>query len=257
MSAMASQNKVDFVRLAPVAAPSPWQAAVLPLSSFPVPEAELGPVRILLQKLVRAFATEGSTLETFVDFANLHLADGAAHLSKHGRHWIPAMGMGVWPDREPPTGWTVEDFQQMVPGEKLRPLINIALRITGPAEARHHARDILLGRGVIVHMLTDSGGDQMIETARNLLLPPIKDPSMTGFPFYIPLLEAKSIGAATAPRLDAWCCGAHTYIRESVEDRGILILSRSLEDILRGLGCVLSSAEPREWQVPEELHVPS
>jgi hypothetical protein len=257
MSATAPPDRTEFIRLTPISAPSPWQAAVLPLSSFPTPEDQLGPVRRLIQKLVRSLGASESSVETFIELTNLHLADGAAHLSKHGRHWMPSMGLGVWPDREPPTGWTIEEFQELVPGEKVRPLMNIAMRVMGPVEARHHARDVLLGRGTIIQVLADLDGDELLEQARNLLSPPIKDPSFTSFPFYIPLLEARSISRASADQLDAWSCGTHTYIRESPEDLGILILSRSLDETLGALGGVLSSTEPREWQIPEASLVSS
>jgi|SRR5579863_7562478 len=257
MPASASGDRKEFIRLLPLAAPGPWKGVLLPVSSFPTPEAELAPVRMFLQKLVRSIGTRAAVVETFIQLAGLHLADGAAHLTAHGQKWRPQMGLGVWPDREPPTGWTLEELQELVPGEKPRPLMNIALRLTGLPEARHQARDVLVGRGTIVQFLANLEGEKLLTRARDVLFPPIKDPSFTSFSFYIPLLETKSLAKATADQLDAWCCGAHAYIRESPEDAGILILSKSLDETLHRIGGSLSSTEPREWQVPREPHAAS
>jgi hypothetical protein len=249
------QSASGMIRLVPVTAPEPWSAAVLPLSGFPAPQEELGPVRRFLEKLVKMAGENSACVETFIQLATLHLADGATHLSKNGRQWMPAMGLGVWPDREPPTGWTVEEMQQLVPGEQLRPLMNIALRVSGPVGARHQARDVLIGRGTIIQMFSNLQSDALLSGARDLLLPPIQDPSFTSFPYYIPLLEAKSVSGSKLQQLDAWCCGAHTYLRESVEDQGILIVSRSLNELLNRLGGALSEEETPEWRIPEKPYV--
>ncbi|HUA20141.1 MAG TPA: hypothetical protein VMB25_15440 [Bryobacteraceae bacterium] len=257
VSATTAWNRRSLIRLIPIATPEPWQSAVLPLSSFPTPVEELGPVRAFVGELVRRLAASAPTVETFIQFESLHLADGASHVSRNGRQWMPMMGLGVWPDREPPKIWTVEEFQELVPGEKPRPLMNIALRVTGAREARHQARDVLVGRGTIIQLFANLDSEKLLANARELLLPPIQDPSFKAFPFYIPLLEAKSVSGASSHQLDAWSCGAHTYIRESVEDHGVLIVSKSLEEALRGLGAKLSETEPREWLVLDESYVSS
>lgn len=250
MSFADGTDRRDVVRLRQLRAPSPWEGALLPLSAFPVPEDELVPARAFLQRLVTELMRTSPLIETFIRFAHLHLGDGPSRLSGHGRLWMPMMGLGVWPDRKPPTTWTLEELQDLAPGEKVRPLMDIVLRVTGSPEARNQARDVMLGLGTVIHLISAIDGEELLAATGKLLLPAIQDPSLTAFPFYMPLLEAKTAVEASVSQFDAWSCGIDAYIRESPEDSGILILARSLEQTLLQIGAVHSTAEPNGWEVP-------
>lgn len=245
---LASQGERRDVRLQQLALAEPWQGALLHLSCFPTPEEELLPVRDFLRRLVGKLRGAAS-LETFIQFRSLHLADGSSRVSSNGRAWMPAMGLGVWPDREPPTRWTMEELRDLMPGDKVRPLMNIVLRVTTSLEAREQARNAMLGMGTILQLVTLSENGDFLSAARALLKPSIKDPSYTSFPFYVPLLEAKSVLHAQASQLDAWLCGANAYIRESPEDSGILIVSKSLQAILHSIGAVETKIGSGEWEI--------
>lgn len=191
-------------------------------------------------------------IETFIRFAHLHLGDGPSRLSSHGREWMPMMGLGVWPDREPPTTWKLEELQDLAPGEKVPPLMDIVLRVTGSPEARSQARDVMLGLGTVIQLVSAIDTEGLLAATGKLLRPAIQDPSLTAFPFYMPLLEAKSVAEASASQLDAWSCGIDAYIRESPEDSGILILARSLQPTLVQIGCVHPPADADEWEITVE-----
>jgi hypothetical protein len=194
---------------------------------------------------------DGGILETFIQFTQLHLGDGAKRLSSRGREWLPRQGLGVWPDREPPHGWTIEELQDLLPNEKVRSLMDIVLRITSPGK-QHEARDVMLGLGTVLQFVVPDK-EAFLSTARNLLLPPITDPSYTVFPFYVPLLRGASITGARPDQLDTWMCGAHALLRESAEDQGILVLStKSLDDILLQAGAIRTSSQGDEWSVPHD-----
>jgi len=110
------------------------------------------------------------------------------------------------------------------------------LQITSSQEVAEEASNVLLGRGTVVQMLTPLGV-QLLEKTREVLLAPIKDPSFTCFPFYVPLLENKSLSGDMANQLEEWLGGAAIYLRESAEDKCILIVSREpLETMLRSIG---------------------
>ena len=220
-----------------VAAPAPWSCCLAPVSGFPVPEVELAPVRELVQRLTFTIQQEGNlSAEVFVQFAHLHVGDGSERLRRHGRDCLPELGLGVWPDREPPELWTAEYFASLGPGEKPRPLMHQVYRLAGSAEARAKASTEMLGRGTIVHVLTPHPTKELLEKCRAILLPPLRTP-FTAFSFYVPLLEAASVRAATAPQMEAWLAGVEVYIRESVEDTGVVIIARQpLEPILEKLG---------------------
>ena len=227
-----------------------WEGFVIPLPTFPAEEAQLSPVRELVHRVAAELTKRvGGKLETFIQLTQLHLGDGAQRLSSHGKEWIPAMGLGVWPDREPPHAWTMAELRDLVPSDKLRPLMDIALHVTR-SEQSDSARDIMLGLGTVLQFVVPpSRGEEFLAAAKRLLLPPIKDPSYTSFPFYVPLFEAKSVTGATEAQLESWLCGANACIRESPEDQGILIFAKApMQEILNQAGAVKSTGHDA-WRV--------
>ena len=238
-------------RISTKALAGPWAAGLIPLSGFPAAEAEIAPVRDFLGRVVAHLVERHrAALETFVQLTTLHLDDGARRVSANGREWMPSMGLGAWPNREPPHGWTQEELQALVPGEKLRPMMDIVLRI-GVLQKGDAARDAMLGVGSILQFVVPPVPDQFLSATRALLLPPITDPCFTSFPFYVPLFELKAVEAASEPELNGWLCGAHACIRESPEDSGVLLIAEdTLPDVLRSAGAVPLDDDPDTWAVP-------
>ena len=224
--------------LKPLKVAPPWEACLLPLSGFPMPVEEVERVRGLLQGFSRAAAARWKlAAEVFILVPQLVNGDAGSRLSKHGREWIPALGLGVWPDRGPPTVWTKEDFENLGFGDMPRTLMYQVFRVTTGPEARENARNVMLGAGTVIQMMTSAGSEALLQAGREVLLPPIQDPAFTSFPFYMPLLEGKSFAGAKAEQLDRWLCGATVYVRESAEDQAILIASREpLRPVLESLG---------------------
>ena len=62
---------------------------------------------------------------------------------------------------------------------------------------------------------------------------PIVEQTFKSMAFHAPLLMAGSIEAASAEQLEEWMGGARLMIRESFEDKGLLILGK--EALLRPL----------------------
>jgi hypothetical protein len=241
----------EYIPLSRLSLKGRWSGYLFPISAFPAPEAELDPARKFVGKVASLLAkNKADEVETFIQLTQLHLGDGAQRVSSRGREWMPVMGLGSWPDREPPHGWTNEELHSLVPGEKLRPMMDIVLHLTSAGKG-DNARDTMLGLGTILQFFVSTGRDKFLNTARNLLLPPIKDPSYVSFPFYVPLLEGKSIANADDAQLESWLCGAHACIRESAEDKGILIFaSEPLEELLRQAGAEKPASQNDPWRVP-------
>jgi len=104
-----------------------------------------------------------------------------------------------------------------------------------------------------VQVLTRDNAAVFLKNAMDLLLPPIDDPTYTCFPFYLPLLERKSVLGATPEALDSWFCGASLYIRESVEDTGLLIASKvPLGPLFRNMRGRPEPEGGQGWLVPCE-----
>ncbi len=209
----------------PVLLPAPWEGALIPVSGFPAPEDEARLLRQLVGEVARSLAQQWKlSSQVFIQLVPMLSGVGAPQVTENGRKWIPMPGLGVWPDREPPTLWTAEELWMLAPGQTPRPMMYQVMQVS-VEESRDHARDVMLGLGTIVQMMTTGSADEILQKGRDSLLPPIKDPALTGFPLYMTLLEKKSLGGVSSDQLAAWLCGACVYIRESTEDQGILIIS--------------------------------
>jgi hypothetical protein len=216
-----------------------WQVLVVPVSGFPVPAEEAADVLATLRTLSAAIAAQARlSREVLIQMTHLHFPTGSSTLfARHAREWMPAMGLGVWPDREPPTIWTAKDFEDLVPGQAPRTLIDQVFRITKSEDAKLSARDTMFGYGAVVEVLTRDETEKFLERCRNILLPPITDPTYTCYPFYAPLLEAKSFTTVAAAEIGRITCGCSAYVRESVQDKAVLIAaSMPVVSILEGLG---------------------
>lgn len=223
---------------------APWECYLLPVSGFPLKDEELsGAANLICNVTAEAAAQRHLGSEVFVQVEQSDETEYRRLYAQHAREWIPEVGLGVWPDRDPPAAWTPEEFMNAGPLGKLRPLFYQVLRITTSPKARQQARDLMVKYGPALEIMTSDDSDTFLEKARSLLLPPISDPSYTCYPFYVPLLEVKSLTSASPEQLAAWFCGASLYLRESFEDKGILIASAApLTDIFARAGVQLESA---------------
>lgn len=214
-----------LLKLLPV--PAPWEAYLLSVSAFPLPQVEALSIKQFLGKLAPLISAPSKlNSEVFIQFPYLSRGDGATRFSDHAKHWRPEMGLGVWYGRQPPALWTMEEMQKLEPGEKLRPLCHKVLRVTNGEGGQNQAKDVLLGLGTILQILTPDKSDLFLRRAKDQLLPMIQERTFRGYPYYLPILEGKSAASIKREELEQWLCGASVYIRESVEDTGVLILSR-------------------------------
>jgi len=237
--------------IAQVGATENWEVWLVELGQFPVDRLLRAPVCQWTDAFTsRVCGAEKLTLEYFVQFTQLHHEDGPQRLSQNGKAWMPQLGLGIWPDREPPSLWTVEEFQNLAPGEMIRPLMHQVFRVTTDAESRHAARGVMFGIGAGMQVLVPEGDTEFTRRTTELLLPRIQEPSFRAFEFYVPLLDRNSVASADAATLDEWMSGARLYWRESPEDGGLLVLSAiPLAGLWPGLGFDRLPGQPA-WRLP-------
>jgi len=229
-----------------------WECYVLGVPDFPVREQDIAPARTFVAKLCKALQNSLKLVpEIFLQYTQLELGDAAARLSAHGREWMPNVGLGVWPDRAAPCMYQPDDFLSLGIGERPRRIMYQLFHVTADIETRYRALQVMLGTGAVTALLTSESRDLLISRGREVFLPNITDVSFISFDYYIPLLETGTIGVATKSQMDVWCCGASVYIRESPEDRGIVITSGiPLQPFLQALGGELRTAPERGWCFP-------
>ena len=236
-----------YLKRIPVA--PPWEAVLLPFSGFPADEKEAKSARDFLQEFT-AVAARNFPLcpEVFLQLG--HLKNASRHFAKNGSAWQPELGLGVWPDREPPTLWTKADFVDLDVGEFPKPLMYKVLRV-GAQSGRESARNVMLGTGAVLQIMVPTKIEVFFDKAKELLLAGIAERSLRVFPFYVPLFEIKSITNRKPEQLDCWFCGASIYIRESREDKGVLIVASSaLMTLLEALGAKPARGQDTGWELP-------
>jgi hypothetical protein len=211
--------------------PNPWQITVIPVQSFPA----TSPERVRQQIYFRAFgeAVLNAGLEhhqVLLQSWKLDAPTSGRTLNDHMQQWIPKLGLGLWPDREPPQSWTETSFVNAAAavfrGDE--PTLNAypLYRLTASAVQLQAAQE-LRASGTLIETFSRRPASSVLETARQQALDTIIADRYRSENFYFPLLDRRSIAASRTPeQLDRWLCGIDLYLRESPEDKGILIVSR-------------------------------
>lgn len=86
------------------------------------------------------------------------------------------------------------------------------------------------------------GADAVLDAVRNPLTRRITDESFQSFAFYFPLIGRAALAKASVEEIDEWMGPVQVYTRESEEDGGGVLLSRSnAVDALKASGFTADS----------------
>ncbi len=233
-----------------IEAPPPWNC-FLCKARFPLAKSDRSAMAAFWRQLsVEARAQFTLQQCLLLQVQQLHVDGGSDVLMEHGARWLPEMGLGIWPDRDPPRQFTKATFYSYPPGYDRPVLIFQLFRLAGKEQHKEEAREIMLGRGTVLEILSPLAEDQLLANGQATLLPAIEDPAFRSFPFYLPLFSGATFKGGTAGQIEQWSCGATVYIRESVEDGGVFIASREpLEPVYEKLGGTLDSGTGT-WSIP-------
>jgi len=215
---------VNAICLKAIPAAEPYEAYVLPVSGYPMEAAESTAANAFLDSLCGAAQRWQLSSEVLMQLEQLD-ADGCREaFTEYARTWIPQTGLGVWVDRRPPEKWTQAELADVVPGDKLRPIMFLVFRVSTAQKTRVDARHNMLRFGPVLEILTPQG-EAYLQGCSEVFKQGIVDPSFTCFPYYVGLIEGKSMANAKREQLDRWFQGVTLYVRQSFEDKGILIAS--------------------------------
>ncbi len=205
---------------------------LLPVQQFPASKEQTQALQAMLSAFAETLlADPAQHHEVLLQTWKLNEQSGSGVLGQHMKAWAPEIGLGIWPDRKPPHGWTEDGFMDAVAAkfrsaEPEMPTCRL-LRLAGTPAARLDASQKMRGFGTTIDLFGRQEYPQLEQRARKLYLPRIKEARFHHEPFYLPLLDRQSLQAAATPaRLSEWLCGVDVYVRESPEDGGILIVSR-------------------------------
>ena len=241
-----------------IEAPVGWTAAVVELEFPASPDVQQAYAAVVAELLLRLPAFERApAAEVFLQMDRCAPDREIPVIQENARSWQPEIGLGVWLDREPPTLWSKEEFLAAAPGT-LRPVIDRVFRIQTDPTVQNAAWARLLGSGTLVRVVASAPG-AFLEGATEYLQPRISEPSLSSFPFNLPLLtEAALRGSQTiypgGP--EAWLPQVDGYLRESAEDGGLLVLVRLPQDSFwpllneRRLGVEPMRLKPQTTEMP-------
>jgi hypothetical protein len=97
----------------------------------------------------------------------------------------------------------------------------------------HTAWSTMFGTGSTILTLGPGGGASLLDTIREYLKKPITDESFQDFPFYFPLLGRNALHHAQTSQMEGWLGPTQLYLRESEEDKAVLLLARTPPERLR------------------------
>ena len=143
-------------------------------------------------------------------------------------------GLGIHPEAEPPRTWNRGDFERITLNDQMPPLFLEIMRADGlRREAVEAVRARFFGSGSYVETYTAPAYDFYVE-ATALFKPHITNRTARMFPYHAPILRRRAVEPAASEVLEQWMCGAELYVREAVEEDGVLLLYKDkTEKILR------------------------
>jgi hypothetical protein len=212
--------------------PDPWHLYLLKTSKAPLAGDELARLRGVVSAVQRA-ATTGWNLtpQTFLQIWKISVEGSPALYEANLATWLPSVGLGVWPNRKPPQRPSQETAMDaaasIFSGEEPELPAYHLVHISAGHKAAEHAADKMLGQGMVQQLFSAKSFNEMRAQGKKYFVETILEPSYKRASFHIPILELAAFGSnATSDRIEEWMCGADLYLRESAEDKGVVILSR-------------------------------
>jgi len=219
------------IELEPIEVAVPWQAGLLRVHQFPLAGDEADTIRLLLRFLGEVAVEEYKLHhEILLQLWSLSPQTGGNVLNANVSEWSPKFGLGVWPNRKPPQAWTeemlVDAAAAVFRGQEPERPSNRLLRLTVAENRRLDAAAKMRGFGAQIELFSKDSIELIEDRGKDLFLPTIAESRFQNEPFYLPLLDGASLSSSSAAKqLEEWLCGIDLYIRESAEDRSILLIS--------------------------------
>lgn len=213
--------------------PSPWQAILFRVDAFPQSLAEGAPVAFFLEALLQRIVSAHPALhqQVLLQFWKLSAETGSDVLAEHATDWDPEYGLGMWPGRRPPQRWNdtmaMDAAAAIFRGDEPELPAYRLLRLKAEQAELAEAVEEFRGLGVLLQSFSLKAPEALDGDLNNRYLPEITDPGFRRADFVFPLLDCRILASArSAEQINQWLCGIDLYIRESPEDKGILLLSR-------------------------------
>jgi hypothetical protein len=206
-------------------------AAWLRLPSLPL-ERERRPslveVLALMRQAVQKVSRQKVRQEVYLQMAQLERPGGSRLIGRNGSYWKPALGLGVWPDREAPRPLGEDDFKNLAPGQRLQETTFQVMHISAHDDAvRSEVIAEMAGTGALLTIfVADDWGVTQRDRISEHLESRMTEEAYQGYPFYFPLLDGTAISSLNKEDYDALLPDVVLYLREDIGEQAILIVSR-------------------------------
>src|ERR1700750_730427 len=211
---------------------APFETVFLHMDRFPLARKDSAPLIAVLKPWLQKLADRLQLQPAlWLQGKALHTPETVNLLVEHARDWMPDLGLGIRPGGEPPRMLNAEDLNQLKRDQMPRPKHETACFLMNGAET---ALPLFFGTGAVIYCLLSASAEVYLKEQGELWLPTIQDPAFRAHPFYLPLLDCKSLENQPSSTLEQWMGRAVFYLRESPENGGVLIVS-SISEALEQL----------------------
>ena len=208
-----------------------WQVGLLPIAEYPLQQEHAAAVSQFCAALGSVLRKQYQLIQQVaLQVWRLGPETGGPELQEHRSNWRLQLGLGVWPDRVPPQGWKeecmVDAAAAIYRGDEPELPFHRLLRV-GSRDYAHAAAQMMHRHGVALELFARKDRFQTDTRFREIFLSRITEHRFRNESFYLPLLDRNSVLRATnVQALDTILEDVEVYLRDSAEDRGLLLISR-------------------------------
>lgn len=203
-----------------------WHAAVVPTGDMPMPGAGRAAFAETVDRLVSSLQSLPSVERSvYLNVQELYRENNIRLIAEHGKLWGPEMGVGVYPDAPPTKDWTEIDSMDRDYGTPLPVMKHTVAYLETSDAGAANACAVMAGMGALVQVLHHKQATAL-QAAWTRTYQPMVQEAFASYPVFLPLLHAGNVTARPEHVLNEWMGEAEVYVRESVEDGGLFVLSR-------------------------------
>lgn len=237
LSIVAKQTEHEWLNVRKLQAIGSWHTYIIECPMFPCEARERELLRNSLLMLTEIFLRNfGLHRAVWLSLDHLHKDNQIREISRNGRVWNPAVGIGLNPEEPPPRYWSSKDLLDRDYDSPMPVLKHTVLHLDTDMNGEDLAIQLMGGSGGLLLTFHSELGNMVRDCWYRTFQPLIEEDGLAAYPLYVPLLTKSSINT-DGQALDTWMGKVDIYVRESVEDGGVFILSRrALDDSIRACG---------------------
>jgi len=215
-------------------------AYLIPLPSLPLKAEKRAELFASVSGLVQLSRDRlNANRSVWLDLEHLHQDNAIRQISKYGPLWGPEMGLGLRPESDPPRYWTEDDLMNRDHDSPMPALMRSVMLLNADEKNAMQACEAMTGTGGLIQVVHRCTTQHLQQAWYDVLQPSIREEGLAAFPIYMPLFALSSFTERALPLMELCMRDVDLYVRESVADSGILLLSRQeISPLLEEAGLV-------------------